>query len=158
MKDLSLLILSTLLVLSTTSCNSLTKVRMMAKFEHATNVWFDNEMNLKFGTLPCRIANIRVIKEFNGNGKLIGGRCDGVPHVYAVSPRGLKIDLTASCKNFEKFLEIEVKNFEISNVKTYKDKLVYNHELNELLSEDVLNFTYIKSALEYLKNNETAYE
>ncbi len=51
-------------------------------------------------------------------------------------------------------MEIDIKNYEIVQVKIFKDKTKYYPATKEVFSLNTLNFFYIKSALEYLKEKQ----
>lgn len=137
------LFLLALLILST-SCSYIDQARMLASFEYKTGIWMDNDMNLKKGEV-CRITNVKVLKDFGGNGYLITGKCDNVPHVFFKTKEGVKIDLTADCKKFEPFMLLKLENYEIKDVKVFKDELKLID--GELISSDVVNFYYLKTAV-----------
>ena len=134
------------------SCTALNQIQYAAKFEQATGYWFDRSYTLVSSKdkKVCRIENLKAIR---GNGKLIIGYCDGVPHLYAEKD-GKKIDFTATCYSFDKTMEITVKDYEIAAVKIFKDKSKYYPGINELYSFNTINFFYIKSALKYLKERQ----
>jgi len=134
------------------SCTALNQIQYAAKFEQATGYWFEKPYTLVSSKdkKVCRIENLKAIR---GNGKLIVGYCDGIPHVYAEKD-GKIIDLTAKCRQFDKTMEITVKDYEIVSVKIFKDMSKYYPETKELLSFNTINFFYIKSALEYLKGKQ----
>lgn len=135
MRKISILLVAFPVILS---CSSLSQVKALAKFEQATK------------NKGCRIENLKAIQ---GTGKLIFGFCDGQPHLYA-KKNGKKIDLTAECSFFDKAMEIDIKNYEIVQVKIFKDKTKYYPATKEVFSLNTLNFFYIKSALEYLKEKQ----
>lgn len=135
MRKISILLAALPVVLS---CSSLSQVESLAKFEQASK------------NKGCRIENLKAIK---GTGKLIFGLCDGEPHLYA-EKNGKKIDLTANCENFDKAMEIYVRNYEIMSVVILKDRTRYYPATKEVFSLNTLNFFYIKSALEYLKEKQ----
>ena len=134
------------------SCTALNQIQYAAKFEQATGYWFEKPYTLVSSEdkKVCRIENLKAI---HGNGKLVIGYCDGVPHLYA-EKNGKTIDLTATCQHFEKTMEITVKDYEIVAVKIFKDRSKYYTEINEPYSFNTINFFYIKSALEYLKEKQ----
>lgn len=134
------------------SCTALNQIQYAAKFEQAIGYWFEKPYTLVSSKdkKVCRVENLKAI---HGNGKLVIGYCDGVPHLYA-EKNGRAIDLTATCQHFEKTMEITVKDYEIVSVKIFKDKSKYYPEIKELYSFNTINFFYIKSALEYLKERQ----
>ncbi|WP_457622959.1 hypothetical protein [Persephonella sp.] len=134
------------------SCTALNQIQYAAKFEQATGYWFEKPYILVSSKdkKVCRIENLKAI---HGNGRLVVGYCDGIPHVYAEKD-GKIIDLTATCQKFDKTMEITVKDYEITAIKIFKDRSKYYPEIKELYSFNTINFFYIKSALEYLKEKQ----
>ncbi len=134
------------------SCSYITQAKILAKFEYATGIWIDKDMSPKTGAKPCRITNVEILKKFRGSGYLITGKCDNEPHVFFKTDKGVKIDLTASCSSFKKFMQIKIENYRIKEVKTFKDEYVFQN--GDLISSNVVNFYYLKTAIKILKERE----